>query len=586
MARSVCLALHPLQRKAANRLPRSALPLGLVGPVSSERKYNVPDAFSAGAVRWMAKTRVLLLYWGADELAPRHRAGRSGSWVMIAPTADGTSMTETPRERRTHDIVTAASLCVVTLLAVGYILPLLVRDTYRFQIMYNEGWVVYHAQDIAEKRPLYGQISEYNIVNYPPLSFYVIHAAAGLTGNPLYAGRAVSALSLLATSILLGGVVFAASRSWPAALLGTLLALVFIARYAPDYIGSNDPQLLAHAVQMAAVLLFVRASSSRVAAVSAALVATALFIKHSLFAFPVAIMISLWTQNRRRFAVWTATLLLTALVWTAFSMYAQGPHFFSSLLSPRVFKNVRAPLAFMILLSVIEMPFAVALVWLLVDRTFPHWKLFCASLCAAVAYGLYVSRGDGAWVNHWFDAILAISMIVPLAWSRAEEFWLNAGWPRRWVLALFPVLLTLGPASQEVLPRRLMDFRALRQEWAGAESRFSSDIEYERMHSGPAICEDLSLCAFAAKDLEYEPFNARQKILRDPAAAAKIVHDLREHRFQTIQLNAPPDETITAADRALFPAEFMQELLANYHVDRRTSERVFFVPNAAPAPPA
>ena len=484
------------------------------------------------------------------------------------------------RQRLAHDFLAIACLGFVGLIASGYLVPLFIRGTYKFQIMYNEGWNVYHAEEVAQGRQLYARPSPYSAVIYPPLSFHVIAATSRFVGDPLFAGRLVSAISLLVSAGLLGSVVFVMVRSWAAGVFGGLLLLVLLARFAPDYIASDDPQLLGTGLLLLGLLVFVSTSSTAGTSASAAIVGTALFVKHSIIVFPLAITLVLVASNRKRFAVWAAAIGGTVLFWAGFCRVVHGPNFFDSLLSPRMFENFRAPVSFMILLNAIQIPFAVAIVWLLVDGTARWRPLLAAAFGVAMAYGLYISRGDGAWVNHWFDLIIVVSITSAVAWERAEAYWSGAGWPRRWILALFPILLTLGAAAQEVLPRGIVELSSQRQDWALMESRFADDVAYERMHAGPAICEDLSLCAFAGKALEYDPFGARERILKDAAAATPIIQDLQRHRFQTVQMDASPAEVITGADRALFPEQFMRPLLANYHIDRRTRERAFFVPDS------
>ena len=237
-------------------------------------------------------------------------------------------------------------------------------------------------------------------------------------------------------------------------------------------------------------------------------------------------------------------------------------------------------MSLMILINAIQLPLVAAIFWLLADRRFRYRMAFATALAAVSVYGLFASSGAGAWVNHWFGVVLVVSGAAGVAWGRAERFWKEAGWPRRWIVALFPLFVTLGALVQEVLPRRILELPAEKTEWAAAENRFSADVEYERGRAGPAICEDLSLCAFAGKPLLYEPFAAQQRMLRDREAEASILHALQTHRYQTIQIDAPYNQPITDAKRSLFPGPFMQTLLANYHVDRQTSDRTFYVPNA------
>src|ERR1700712_1766711 len=62
----------------------------------------------------------------------------------------------------------------------------------------NEGWNAYLAHAAMTGAPLYPQGLMVN--NYPPLSFYVVGALGSLTGDPIMAGRLLSAVGFLVSA--------------------------------------------------------------------------------------------------------------------------------------------------------------------------------------------------------------------------------------------------------------------------------------------------------------------------------------------------------------------------------------------------
>ena len=65
-----------------------------------------------------------------------------------------------------------------------------------------------------------------------------------------------------------------------------------------DYVGMDDPQLLGHALEIAALLLVLKKSPNDIAA--AVLFALAVFVKHNLVAMPVAVGLWLLMEDRAR----------------------------------------------------------------------------------------------------------------------------------------------------------------------------------------------------------------------------------------------------------------------------------------------
>jgi len=477
-----------------------------------------------------------------------------------------------------------ASAAVVTvclfagaLIAAGYWIPLGIRASYRFQINYSEGYALYEEVRAAGGQ-LYSAPPGYVADGYPPLFFYVVNGMAHVLGDPLIAGRLVATIGLALTAVFLGATVFVMTRDWAAAIIGLLLLLVSVARCAPDYAGVHDPQFVADGILLVGVFLFFARATPRFTVLSAILVATALFFKHSAVSFPVAILLVLAIKDRGRALVWTGWLAVATAAWIGFCYLAQGKYLVENLLAPRAVKSAMVTAAlFLHVGKTIVLPLIATGLWLLIDRANLYRPYVAAAIGMACAYGLWITRYEGAWVNHWFDLILAVSIGACLAWARLRGFWIETGRRREWLLGLFPLVVLVGDAV--AMPRDIVSLAEAKKAWAAEEAQFQADAEYLRNRPGGAICENLSICYFAGKHRDYDPYVARQRILGVPGGAETIVEALRAHRYSTVQIDAERGDPLAATNRLRFPAVFMQALLENYHVDRRGDERAFFVPN-------
>src|SRR6202012_2252193 len=99
-----------------------------------------------------------------------------------------------------------------------------------------------------------------------------------------------------------------------------------------DYVGMDDPQLLGHAMQIAALLLLLRGPLL----IPALLFAVSLFIKHNLLALPLAAGLWLLLQDRRaglHFLLWGAAFALAGLVLFQLKF---GTSLIGQLMSPRL----------------------------------------------------------------------------------------------------------------------------------------------------------------------------------------------------------------------------------------------------------
>jgi hypothetical protein len=436
------------------------------------------------------------------------------------------------------------------------------RAASRLSFNYNEGWNSYWAGAVLEGKGVYASPPGYTVANYPPLWFHLLASAKGAFGGVNPAGRWIELAALLAAAGLAGFAAARQARSWRAGAVAAPLMVLSVAAVAPQYIAMNDPQMLAHALLLAGVAAYLCRGESLVwICASAVLCCLGLFVKHTLVAFPSAVILHLALTNRRRAMVWISTAGLTAALLTWWIFARDGAYFIPHLVGPRTYSATAAAaglLACLYLCGLVTLA-GVFAAYRLARNDRRH--LFVLMLAFGLVEALAVGGASGVASNVAFDAVFALCMLAGVG---------SASMPNRPLLAaVVPILLgaCFLPAGHPVLhPGAAGKIENL----ARAERDYTNDLAYVRGIPGPALCEDLLLCYEAGKPLLYEPFNAAEYIRAGRSSAQPVVEDLRAHRYAVLVLERP------ASDR--FPPEVRAAVEAHYRVERQSAVRVFLQP--------
>ena len=424
----------------------------------------------------------------------------------------------------------------------------------------NEGWNAYLAQAAIAGHALYPAGDFVN--NYPPLSFYVVGALGWMSGDAIIAGRVVSLLSFLAVAYAIAR----AARLMECGLLESGLGALYFAAVllvGSDYVGMNDPQLLGHALQMAALVLLLK--STRNAVLPALLLAAAIFIKHNLVAMPLVLAIWLAVYQRGRAQRFVGVGAALALIGVAAFQLVYGSSLLSHLASARTYSLslLLANTENWLLWSGVPI---LALATLVAVRSDDRFVTLCALYAGmAAVIGIAFSGGAGVDVNAFFDADIALSLSIAVALTRFAA--LSPRWSSGTAVALL-LPLAAGLYAVSDVDWRDPDFWA--HPMAGEAALARADIAFLEDHKGPAACETLALCYWAGKPATIDVFNIGEAIAANAHSDAAIVRDLRNHAYGVIELD-------TLKPFALGP-HVRNSLLAAYRIDHADDNGVFFAP--------
>jgi hypothetical protein len=449
-----------------------------------------------------------------------------------------------PQELHVKPSLTISEAGIFVLLLA--VLPLVLRALLAVPVMAPldpaEGWNAAHALAVIAGQPLYPAPQSLMVNNAPPLFFYLVAGLARHSHDPIVIGRWLSMLALVATSMGIAGALrLMRCNGMPAIFGGLFFAAVLLVT--SRQAGVNDPQLLAHALQMAALVLLLREKL----VLAAALFAVSLFFKHTLVALPLAGAVWLIWQDYRSgfsFLLWTAATVLALLI--GFQL-----HFHLSLLdqlaSPRLwsFDNLfhAGTQLWWILL-----PLAASVgIW--PDRA----SLLCGIYAIfALVLGLGFAGGDGVGANAFFDLAIALSLTLGLAMDRGR-------WPELAAVSALPLILALVATFHSANLAFTPGFRA----------QARADVAFVKSRPGPALCQDLALCQWAQKPAEVDAFNIGEQIktgTRDPRPLAQLI---ASRHFTTLQLS----------DLDAMGAQLHTVIAAHYRVHHTSANGTFLIPN-------
>jgi hypothetical protein len=465
------------------------------------------------------------------------------------------------------------ALCACFALATA-IVPF-ARAFFRVEVNYNEGWNIYNAGIVANHQLLYPVKYAWTTVNYPMLSFFILAQLHRLTHDYLFTARAVSLLSLIGCSLLVGAIVRNLTGSWRASSLAGFYCLALFCTDADFYVGADDPQMFAQVFFLAGLLLYLWRRQSFFALTAAALLfVVGGSIKHNPIDFPLALLLELCLVSLRRaiwFSVWG---LLFAGIAVALNTHFGGPAFLSQLLAPRGYSAIHALSQLVDVFGPLLLPFCVALFTAFILRKDEKRRIAAILLATTLVVGGYFGGGQGVSINALFSALLAMAILIGLfSQEVVSGRWEWANRPQRVYapLLLFGWLIIPWIISGNLNPIESM------HDIAAEQRRFDQDVALLRDRPGPALCESLLRCYFAGKSYDYDPFNATRFIRLGKLDASTILEEIHRKEYGAVQLDSRAQDE-KGSER--FEPSILAAIQSNYVPALEQEDTVIYVPKA------
>jgi hypothetical protein len=403
----------------------------------------------------------------------------------------------------------------------------------------NEGWNAFFAQIAMRGGDLYpGPLGSPIIDNYPPLSFYIVGVVGRLTGDNIFAGRAVSVASMLIVACNVYLWLRASGSPKRVAWLGAGVLAAFAVTYARAYAGMDDPQWLAHALMTTGMVIIWRGNANTRAIVAGLVFMLAAgWTKHTLISLPIATTWWLMRRSKPAFTTWiTGSVVLLAATASLF-WWLYSASFFHSLLFSREYslhqavKDSRTALkcfAPIVVLSLLLLPRA---------RRSERNEFAAVYLLSTALVAAMLAGGIGVDINKYFDFMVAASVCAAL-----EVEWLWASrlpGPLRAVEYGPALTLLLGiylaAYAASLLPGVARDLRGL----DALETETLADSAFiARLGQGRAACETPELCYWGKSEflLDVFDYGQRLKLGQELPTACDTLFDGR--RIALLQLDA------------------------------------------------
>jgi 4-amino-4-deoxy-L-arabinose transferase-like glycosyltransferase len=404
------------------------------------------------------------------------------------------------------------------LLLVGLSIFFYVGACYTAQINYclspNEGWNAFFAKAAMTGEALYPTPDKLITNNYPPLSFYVTGLLGNQLGDHLAAGRILSLIATMVITFGIAGIVRQLGGTLAGSIAGGALFLATLCDFY-DYVGQNDPQLLAQAIMILGALWFLkRKHSGRGLTAPLVTMVVAGFFKHNIIALPAASLLWILLQDRRCFLRLAITALLLSIGGLVLCRFVYGSSFLYNFCTPRGFFWSQGGDALPDLVRHAALPVILFLpvAWALRKDV----RIQFASLLMGISLiAFYLeSCGDGVGPNAEFDVVIAASIGFGLAVT-----FLGQILPLRFriphlvgALLIVAACISLWPAQDALAVRLLLDHRALQEQRHQTEVAMEEAIAKCREMPNNVYC-DPTVLYLAGKPFIVDSYNTSERIL-------------------------------------------------------------------------
>jgi hypothetical protein len=405
-----------------------------------------------------------------------------------------------------------ALVSLVVLLAGFFLIWPAWRAFLPLEILRSEGFNAYHA-DTALSAPahLYPPSDGLIANNYPPLYYFLIGGLAQVFGDAVYVGRAISVLATLSLGVAAGSIVRQFGGGKTAAILAAAWYVATMSRFYDEYVGTNDPQLLAQLVMAVGLRWFIwRCTAGRSVEPAVLVMVIAGFFKQNIAAIPIAALTWLALDDWRKGLRAALVGAVAAAIGLSTCAWFWKPYFIDYLLLPRTYSIDRA-LSF--LRSANRWLGALGLWgwWAWHERQSKAGRFTILHVSASFALFLFQRSVQGVGSNGQFDLVFALAIGIGIAFDRLP--FCVAGWEPSRIRLVVPAVLIAGliasPRMEFAYVLLSPDYRAL-----GAKYSAIAHAEATRLAAipHPIWSWNLVISRMAGKPFVYDDFKVSQMV--------------------------------------------------------------------------
>ena len=320
------------------------------------------------------------------------------------------------------------------------------------------------------------------------------------------------------------------------AALGGIWYVAVMARSFTRFVGMNDPQLVGHALMVAALAWFLARDARKQSAVPPFLAMAAIgFYKHNIIAVPVTAFLWLFLGDWRR-AVWPAIAgAAAAAVGLAICVAIYGDVFLANLITARPSSLTRAIYG----LGRLQWILPALVLWAIWIVAEPKCRAARFTLIhVGVSFVAFVLQWSGEAIldNAQFDLVIATAIGVGLAFDRAGATAFGKRYgetPARAVIALVLVVRLL--ATLRIEPALVLFDPSYRAQYYANAEAVRRDAARIAAIPGPVACDFKVVCRIAGKPFSYDDFRAEMLVASGASGGRDVEGLIRAHGLTRVR---------------------------------------------------
>jgi hypothetical protein len=391
------------------------------------------------------------------------------------------------------------------------------RALFPLEIDLDEAREAFNAAAVLNGRALYPDPQGLIANNYPPLSLYLVSALSTGAFDAIYAGRALSLVGVIATTLAIAICIRVLGGTRLAAVVAGLWFLATMARFFNFYVGENQPEIPALAIAVSGLAWALhREKKNRAVEPAILILVIAGFYKNNHVATPAAALVWISMNDWRRGLRASIVGVLATAAGLALCTEAYGINFIYQLLHPREYswRFVLRSLSFSSRLQWIAPAIVIWAIWAWYDRGNRAARFTTLYIAASFLAYLLLNVADLA-LNTQFELVTATAIGLGMAFSQI----IAIPWVRHWgtdrsraaIVAVLVFRLLISGREPFSNPTRLEPYLTLvspefRAQFYENSKIMEQEIERIRHIPGPVYCSVNTVCYRAGKPFVLDSY--------------------------------------------------------------------------------